>query len=342
MKLFKGLSFAISLCGALLLTPSCGGSSTSDGTDSNTHWLEDCETDRDCGSLSCICGECSKPCEVGADCQAFGASAVCGVATGCGKLATSACVREGGSSGSGGSDAAGGSGSSEGGTSQTLPDPECPAMDAHTGTLACGTVVGYAFDGKICAPVLCSCEGSECDSLYETADECDSAYKVCYAKYGVQRACTSNADCATRYRTCCSPCSAESVDAFVGTTRSSPFLEDIGMCVGDPDPDRECGKCTPLPNPAIYGVCLEGECRPIDMSDQAQCQTSADCKLVSGECCDDDCSAGWPGMSLNVKTTTLPYCPPNDCLLCTYEQGQQYGSICNTEVGKCEMFITTL
>jgi len=334
MNFFKGLSFALAVCSALLLVPSCGGSSTSDGTDSNTHWLEDCVEDSDCGSLSCVCGVCSRPCEVTSDCRGLSADAVCEVPSSCGKVATSACVAGGGG---GGNSSTGGGSSAEAGTSQTLPDPECPPMDAQSATLSCGTVVGYAFDGKVCAPVHCRCDGTECHALYETADECDSAYKSCYAKYGVQRSCTTNFDCALRERTCCPECFEQSVASYIGATRSSAFPEDSGLCVGDPNPDRECGKCTPVPNPALYSLCVEGECRPIDMSEQASCQTAADCKLVGTTCC--DCTGG-PGMSLNVDVTSLPYCP-DDCAVCEYENSKQYASTCDPDVGKCRMVTTT-
>lgn len=343
MTFFKALSLALSLGGVLALLPSCGGNSTSDGTDSNTHWLQDCEEDSDCGALSCVCGICTQPCEVGADCAALGSDAVCEVPSSCGKVGSSACVRDGGSGGSssGGSNAGGsssGGSSAQGGTEQTLPDPECPAMDAHSGPLSCATVVGYAFDGKVCGPIYCSCEGSDCDRIYLQADTCDSAHKACYAKYGVERSCTKSSDCALRPRTCCAECGEETVSSYIGATRSSPFPQESGLCIGDPSPDRECGKCSPIRNPALYSVCLGGECRPLDMSAYADCETSADCQLVGSNCC--DCTSG-PGMSLNESVTSLPFCPA-DCEMCTYEPGQQYGSTCNAEVGKCEMFITTL
>jgi hypothetical protein len=338
MKHIKLWGLGLCLWGALSLVISCGGSAENTGSDSNTHWLEACDSDGDCDGLSCLCGVCTAPCEVGSDCRALGQDAVCEVPSSCGKQGASACVRDDGGS-AGGTSNTGGS-SAEAGTGQTLPDPECPAMDAHNGPLSCATVVGYAFDGKVCGPILCSCEGSECDSMYLTADECDSAYKSCYAKLGVERSCTTNADCALRRRACCPACVPAGLDvsSFVGATRSSPLLEDVGMCVGDPD--NGCPACGSAQNPALYSVCLLGECRPIDLSEQAECETSADCQLVSSECgC--DCAAGYPGMALNVSTTSLPYCPGAACGLCTYEGGKQYGATCNPDVGKCEMFTTT-
>src|SRR5687767_2151445 len=48
--------------GAGLLT-GCGEVNEGGGTDSNTHWLEPCERDAECGDLVCVCGQCTQPCE---------------------------------------------------------------------------------------------------------------------------------------------------------------------------------------------------------------------------------------------------------------------------------------
>lgn len=214
-------------------------------------------------------------------------------------------------------------------------------MDAHTGALDCATVVGYAFDGKICAPVLCSCEGSECDSLYETADECDSAYQACYAKRGVRRSCTTHADCRQQYRSCCPECYFSDANLLIATSYDSPEPKAAGMCVGDPE--QVCGKCLPQGSPTLYSICLEGQCRMVDVSAQADCETSADCKLVSKSCCECPQDVRTDLVSVNVDTTTLPFCSASDdCVLCEEESGRQVGSTCNTDVGKCGMFVTTL
>jgi len=48
----------------LVIAPGCGATDTNNGgTDSNTHWLEPCERDSECGGLSCVCGVCTEPCE---------------------------------------------------------------------------------------------------------------------------------------------------------------------------------------------------------------------------------------------------------------------------------------
>jgi hypothetical protein len=41
------------------------------GTDSNTNFLEPCTRDDECGSLICLCGQCSRTCEANADCSSL-------------------------------------------------------------------------------------------------------------------------------------------------------------------------------------------------------------------------------------------------------------------------------
>jgi hypothetical protein len=60
--------------------PSCATTSVA-GTDSNTHWLEQCRTDKDCGSLVCQCGACTQPCSATSECKGLGAKASCATAS---------------------------------------------------------------------------------------------------------------------------------------------------------------------------------------------------------------------------------------------------------------------
>ena len=53
----------------VLFTVSCF-SSHSTKTEGETNWLRMCETQTDCGNeLSCICGTCTKPCDIDRDCR---------------------------------------------------------------------------------------------------------------------------------------------------------------------------------------------------------------------------------------------------------------------------------
>jgi hypothetical protein len=56
---------------------------------------------------------------------------------------------------------------------------QCAAMDAR-GTGTCERFIGYAWDGKQCKGFSgCSCEGADCDSVYETMQECRLAHGNC-------------------------------------------------------------------------------------------------------------------------------------------------------------------
>src|SRR5262249_39030556 len=58
---------------------------TDAGTDSNTHWFADCDSDVDCGGLTCRCGTCTMACSANNDCAALGATATCGSRPDCGE-----------------------------------------------------------------------------------------------------------------------------------------------------------------------------------------------------------------------------------------------------------------
>lgn len=48
------------------------------GTDSNTHWLDQCDADAECGTgLECLCGVCSRPCAADSGCSELAPDAVC-------------------------------------------------------------------------------------------------------------------------------------------------------------------------------------------------------------------------------------------------------------------------
>src|ERR1043165_3965744 len=50
-----------------------GGCATreSRGTDSNTNFLKPCTGNDECGSLTCLCGQCSRTCEANANCSSL-------------------------------------------------------------------------------------------------------------------------------------------------------------------------------------------------------------------------------------------------------------------------------
>lgn len=309
--------------GAVALVTSCGGSSASSGTDSNTHWLKDCDRDSQCGSLSCICGVCSSGCDSDAACTAFGSEAACEVPTGCAS-ATTVCVRHSG----------GGAGGGGGGGPQSSA---CAAMDAHTGSLNCGSIVGYVYDGRICGPVYCSCEGSECDQMFGSMAACDAAYAGCYSEQGVLQACSGHGDCHVLARTCCESCGMPEPDSLIATYSRLTSLRDVAACIGEPE--GTCPACPSAPNPYVSARCVEERCQLVDVTEQADCQTHDDCQLVSKDCCEcpEDPRSGFVAMS---KKTAPSFCGEDGCLPCTHEPDLHIGVTCNTAVGKCELVRT--
>lgn len=67
-----------SLFSALLLLQ-CGTTTSTSGTE--THWLERCEDDDECGGFDCVCGYCTLPCANTEDCADAPQSSVCGSPT---------------------------------------------------------------------------------------------------------------------------------------------------------------------------------------------------------------------------------------------------------------------
>jgi len=79
---FRGLLVGLCVGVAALVVPSCGGATSGGGgTDSNTHWLSSCTSDADCGSLTCLCGECTKPCTEDSACSGLAGNATCETAS---------------------------------------------------------------------------------------------------------------------------------------------------------------------------------------------------------------------------------------------------------------------
>jgi hypothetical protein len=93
-RIRRWVPLGLVLGGALVLGPSCGGT-TGSGTDSNTHWLERCSDSEDCGGLECLCGVCTKRCDSGSPCTEFSGPAVCESLSRCADArATTVCTAE--------------------------------------------------------------------------------------------------------------------------------------------------------------------------------------------------------------------------------------------------------
>ncbi len=325
------------LLGAMAVATSCGGRAHVDGTDSNTHWLRECERDEQCGTLSCICGICSSECDERRSCSAFGADARCEVPAGCDARGATACVRRvsaAGGSASGGSSSTAGSG---GGSSL-----DCAAMDARSNGDGCVRTVGYAWNGTNCQAIECGCTGADCEGIFLSADECDHEYRRCYESRKISRSCSTHGDCMLQSRMCCPPCvltdAATFGDVLIATSASSPSLRDAGNCLG-PEPQGGCGTCAPAEPFTAYAACIEGECRLLDTTEDAACSEPEDCYLRTRDCC--ECGGDFSETGLiAVSTFALhPYCQPaQGCPECAAgEPSDRAQATCDSERGLCRV-----
>ena len=134
---------------------------TKSGTDSTTHWLENCSSDADCGGLVCVCGVCTQRCDRDEDCSALNRSAECGSArTACAERTCVEAARDGGDEADARTDAAPGLGEADAQPSepsgQGEPDAAVPADAAAPPSTAGAS--GAAGDGGSGAPWYASGE----------------------------------------------------------------------------------------------------------------------------------------------------------------------------------------
>lgn len=79
MRYVNAIATASEVLGILLALSACGARVDSGGTGSNTHFLQDCRTDADCGGsgLQCLCDICTLTCETQSECAGHGRRAEC-------------------------------------------------------------------------------------------------------------------------------------------------------------------------------------------------------------------------------------------------------------------------
>jgi hypothetical protein len=158
-----------------------------------------------------------------------------------------------GFSGSGGNGGSGFGGNSNGGGSGG-PAASCQPQDVNP-VGSCEPGPKYYWDGKKCSDfVACSCEGSDCDSLYSTKEVC--------LKEHVQ--CSVSVD----------PCAGKSCGESCSTCEtggecpdSEQFCDSSGQCSGN-DPQcggSECKTEKDCPLPTVCTFCWDGSCSAIDV-----------------------------------------------------------------------------
>jgi len=250
---------------ASLVAASCGGTSSSPGTDSNTHWLDQCSKDADCGKLSCRCGVCTRECTAGSECTDLGASATCGAVAAC-PTAVRYCVRAstqdgaGGNGGGGASNLGGGPGAGglndAGGSSGSFSvscsrDSDCVAANV-TCCGACGrptladkialnVAAADSYQASLCAnPVPCG----KCASEPGTITALCRAGQCVLEDLASSANCTNDQDCVVEPKDCCF-CSADMAkdSYFVAINSGSGYSgahcvaagECSVVCSGQPD-----------------------------------------------------------------------------------------------------------
>jgi hypothetical protein len=299
MKLGRAVAISVVVFGAVISAVSCAKTDT--GTDSNTHWLDECDSDTDCGNLSCLCGVCTKGCSASSACAGLGSDATCGTLAACGAQGNVCLARSEGGPGSGGgtgtagrpatggAGTTGGSGAGAGGAAD-IPDAPatgpCAPMNARDNPSFCGNDAAalptrYHWNGTTCLPSTC-CAGPDCNDRYDTAEACDAAHSACYADDGIARSCTTNDDCILAERTCCF-CGETGAEDVIAIRESSEQTWAGNRCANT---QGECPPCAPIENPSLSAICFEGRCKVLDVEPFAVCDGDQDCAFQQKSCCE--------------------------------------------------------
>lgn len=205
-------------------------------------------------------------------------------------------------------------------------------MDAKSSGDECTAVTGYAYDGRICVPVVCGCVGADCQHLFPSIDECDLARTACYADAGVRRDCTKHADCELVSRRCCPPCGPPSHDDLLAVRKGLPSLP---ICRGEVG--GACPACASGRNHSIYAACIEGTCQMLDVSAHASCTASADCRISTKDCCECGGDFGADGViAVNASFRAPDYCPADmGCPECGAPLDPNVQALCDPDQGVC-------
>lgn len=184
----------------------------------------------------------------------------------------------------------------------------CAAMDAQSSGDDCTSIDGYAYDGRICAPVVCGCLGADCEALFPSIEACDVAHAACYAAQGLSLECEQHADCSLMPRRCCASCEDPTHDELIAIRVGPATPRATGVCWGDAD--ASCRMCQDFSVANVYAACVEGTCRLLDVSAHTSCTTSADCRISTKDCCECGGDFSADGMIVVNATFRAPdYCP---------------------------------
>ena len=157
----------------------------------------------------------------------------------------------------------------------------CEAMDALQGAEDCALPVGWAWNGEACFEILCACEGSECDAVFEDQAACETAYAECLP----------DPACAALDAVGVGDC-----EAFFGYTWDGEACVGVSGCECSGD---DCGSLfdEPAACEAAYAECTSGVCEADAAEGVGECDAffgyawdGQACVGISGcECVGLDC-----------------------------------------------------
>jgi hypothetical protein len=274
-----------------------------DPANSQTHWLEGCSTNAECGDLECLCGICTTVCTDDAQCDTLDTAAVCGTGGDrCAALTSSAvcvlsCTNDDGCS-----------------SGNTCVNGSCTVTTPPSGTQAAGAACDVDEDcasgtcaGPGCEPFSGVCAGQEltcgksvreycgCDNVtfsaasdcpgqrYAYAGSCDSTSEddaglpVSPTGFEVGAPCSTDEECASgacRTETCFA------ADARCVAPTQTTCLDNIVQFCG-------CDGVTVIGSSGGYGCApapyaYVGACRGGNQPAGGHCDVDADC--ASGTC----------------------------------------------------------
>jgi hypothetical protein len=159
-------------------------------------------------------------------------------------------------------------------------DP-CAPMDAASNGDECMDIVGFAWNGERCEPVLCGCEGSDCGRL-PPMGICEQDHLGCHI--GLAPQCRRSTDCTLDFADCCGYCGITPVEALVAIRADAREGYRAYAC----EPGEACPDCYAEVAPDALALCVGFECRAVDMEAVTRCTSNDDCRIRFRDCCECD------------------------------------------------------
>ena len=239
------------------------------------------------------------------------------VAAGCGGNSSSdgtgSSGGNGGTAGSGGGSggSGGGSGGSGGGGNA------CAAQDARSDGSKCALLAGVAFDGTQCVEIICGCEGSDCDELFGTVEQCEASCLGSGVSCGPKTCARGQVCCNESCGVCTKPGGACPAIGCEPEPDGGTGVELCGHVICAPGLEccnESCGTCI-APGGGCTDILCEPNCEAMDAVGVGPCDLELgyvwdgdSCDSISGcDCAGQDC--GWVYPSPEVCAEARAMCP---------------------------------